>query len=126
MEIAHISQEYIQAVKDIKSAILKSRYAAAKQAKTALILLVPSEICTLEVARKVIERCSTGGITPVKIIDCRNAKLMQPCVHRIVFQNARRRIHHSLQSRLIARLVLGAVLGFCPSASASAAPVQYS
>ena len=32
MEIAHISQEYIQAVKDIKSAILKSRYAAAKQA----------------------------------------------------------------------------------------------
>ena len=85
---------------------VNDRRAAAKQTKTALILLVPSEICTLEVARKVIERCSTGGITPVKIIDCRNAKLMQPCVHRIVFQNARRRIHHSLQSRLIARLVL--------------------
>ena len=39
MEIAHISQEYIQAVKDIKSAILKSRYAAAKQANKELLKL---------------------------------------------------------------------------------------
>lgn len=39
MEIAHISQEYIQAVKDIKSAILKSRYAAAKQANEELLKL---------------------------------------------------------------------------------------
>ena len=37
MEIAHISQEYIQAVKDIKSAILKSRYAAANQANKELL-----------------------------------------------------------------------------------------
>ena len=39
MEIFHISQEYIQAVKDIKSAILKSRYAAAKQANKELLKL---------------------------------------------------------------------------------------
>ena len=39
MEIAHISQEYLQAVKDIKSAILKSRYAAAKQANKELLKL---------------------------------------------------------------------------------------
>ena len=39
MEIAHISQEYIQAVKDIKSAILKSRYVAAKQANKELLKL---------------------------------------------------------------------------------------
>ena len=39
MEISHISQEYIQAVKDIKSAILKSRYAAAKQANKELLKL---------------------------------------------------------------------------------------
>ncbi len=37
--VAHISQEYIQAVKDIKSAILKSRYAAAKQANKELLKL---------------------------------------------------------------------------------------
>lgn len=39
MEIAHISQEYLQAVKDIKSAILKSRFAAAKQANKELLKL---------------------------------------------------------------------------------------
>ena len=39
MEISHISQEYLQAVKDIKSAILKSRYAAAKQANKELLKL---------------------------------------------------------------------------------------
>ena len=39
MEIAHISQEYLQAVKDIKNAILKSRYAAAKQANKELLKL---------------------------------------------------------------------------------------
>ena len=39
MEISHISQQYIQAVKDIKSAILKSRYAAAKQANKELLKL---------------------------------------------------------------------------------------
>lgn len=39
IQIAHISQEYIQAVKDIKSAILKSRYAAAKQANKELLKL---------------------------------------------------------------------------------------
>lgn len=39
VEIAHISQEYLQAVKDIKSAILKSRYAAAKQANKELLKL---------------------------------------------------------------------------------------
>ena len=39
MEISHISQEYIQAVKDIKSAILKSRYVAAKQANKELLKL---------------------------------------------------------------------------------------
>ena len=38
-EISHISQEYLQAVKDIKSAILKSRYAAAKQANKELLKL---------------------------------------------------------------------------------------
>ena len=37
--MAYISQEYIQAVKDIKSAILKSRYAAAKQANKELLKL---------------------------------------------------------------------------------------
>lgn len=39
MEISHISQEYIQAVKDIKSAILKSRYMAAKKANKELLKL---------------------------------------------------------------------------------------
>lgn len=39
MEISPISQEYIQAVKDIKSAILKSRYAAAKQVNKELLKL---------------------------------------------------------------------------------------
>ncbi len=39
MEISHISQEYIQAVKDIKNAILKSRYMAAKKANQELLKL---------------------------------------------------------------------------------------
>lgn len=39
MEVSHISQEYIQAVKDIKSAILKSRYQAAKLANKELLKL---------------------------------------------------------------------------------------
>lgn len=39
MEISHVSQEYIQAVKDIKSAILKSRYMAAKKANKELLKL---------------------------------------------------------------------------------------
>ncbi len=39
MEISHLSQEYIQAVKDIKSAILKSRYMAAKKANKELLKL---------------------------------------------------------------------------------------
>lgn len=39
MEVSHLSQEYIQAVKDIKSAILKSRYMAAKKANKELLKL---------------------------------------------------------------------------------------
>lgn len=39
MEISHVSQEYIRAVKDIKSAILKSRYMAAKKANKELLKL---------------------------------------------------------------------------------------
>lgn len=39
MEVSHISQEYIQAVKDIKGAILKSRYMAAKKANAELLKL---------------------------------------------------------------------------------------
>ncbi len=39
MEVSHISQEYIQAVKDIKSAILRSRYQAAKLANKELLKL---------------------------------------------------------------------------------------
>lgn len=39
MEISHISQEYIQAVKDVKSIILKSRYMAAKTANKELLKL---------------------------------------------------------------------------------------
>lgn len=39
MEISHISREYLQAVKDIKSAILKSRYIAAKEANKELLKL---------------------------------------------------------------------------------------
>ena len=39
MEISHISKEYLQAVKDIKSAILRSRYAVAKQANKELLKL---------------------------------------------------------------------------------------
>ncbi len=39
MEISHISQEYIQAVKEIKNAILKSRYMAAKKANKELLKL---------------------------------------------------------------------------------------
>ena len=39
MEVSHISQEYIQAVKDIKSAILRNRYQAAKLANKELLKL---------------------------------------------------------------------------------------
>lgn len=42
MEISHLSQEYIRAVKDIKSAILKSRYMAAKKANKELLKLYDS------------------------------------------------------------------------------------
>lgn len=39
METSHLSQEYIQAVKDLKSTILKSRYMAAKKANKELLKL---------------------------------------------------------------------------------------
>ncbi len=39
MQISHISQDYIQAVKDIKNAILRSRYTAAKKANKELLKL---------------------------------------------------------------------------------------